>query len=134
MKIFIGNLDYQVSEDELRQEFEVFGDVASVSIVTDRDSGRPRGFAFVEMANKSEAKTAIDGLNDLGATSVADTINIIIGARQPQYAPARWMRILFDGQAGNTKCTVSWWVLFRKSEGFIGSKGDQSWYGVMDKL
>ena len=63
MKIFVGNLDYQVTEDDLRKEFAVFGDVTSVSIVTDRDSGRPRGFAFVEMANKSEAKAAIDGLN-----------------------------------------------------------------------
>lgn len=77
---------------------------------------------------------AIDGLNDLGATSVPDTINVIVGARQVAYGPARWMRILFDGQAGNTKCTVTWYVLLRKSEDFRGSKGDQSWYGVMDKL
>jgi cold-inducible RNA-binding protein len=63
MKIFVGNLSYQVTEDELRQEFMAFGAVTSVSIAADRYDNRPRGFAFVEMPTKSEAETAIAGLN-----------------------------------------------------------------------
>jgi cold-inducible RNA-binding protein len=63
VKIYAGNLSYQTTEGELRQEFEAFGTVDSVSVITDRDSGRPKGFAFIEMASKSEAEAAIAGLN-----------------------------------------------------------------------
>ncbi len=63
MKIYVGNLSYQVTEEELRQEFAAFGAVNSVSIVTDRYDNRPKGFAFVEMPTKSEAEAAIVGLN-----------------------------------------------------------------------
>ena len=63
MKIFVGNLAYDVTEDELAAEFGVYGKVQSVSIPADKVSGRPRGFAFVEMASKSEAEAAITGLN-----------------------------------------------------------------------
>ena len=63
MKIYVGNLSYQVTEEELRQEFAVFGTVSSTSIVTDRYDNRPKGFAFIEMPTKSEAEAAIAGLN-----------------------------------------------------------------------
>jgi cold-inducible RNA-binding protein len=63
MKIFVGNLSYQATEEELRQEFMAYGAVGSVSIVTDRYDHRPKGFAFVEMPTKSEAEAAIAGLN-----------------------------------------------------------------------
>ena len=63
MKIFVGNLAYDVTEDELTAEFGTYGNVESVAIPADRISGRPRGFAFVEMASKSEAEAAIEGLN-----------------------------------------------------------------------
>jgi cold-inducible RNA-binding protein len=63
MKIFVGNLSYQATEDELRQEFMAFGAVTKASIVTDRYDNRPKGFAFVEMPTKSEAEAAIAGLN-----------------------------------------------------------------------
>ena len=63
MKIYIGNLSFDVTEEELRQEFAPFGEVTSVSIPTDRYSGRPRGFAFVEMPTVSEAQAAIAALN-----------------------------------------------------------------------
>ncbi len=63
MKIYVGNLSYQVTEDELRQEFMAFGSVNSVSIVTDKYDNRPKGFGFVEMPVKSEAEAAIAGLN-----------------------------------------------------------------------
>ncbi len=63
MKIYVGNLSYEITEEDLRQEFEAFGGVDSVSVITDRDSGRPKGFAFVEMTSKSEGEAAITGLN-----------------------------------------------------------------------
>ena len=63
MKIYVGNLSYDVTEDELSAEFGTFGRVESVAIPADKFSGRPRGFAFVEMASKSEAEAAITELN-----------------------------------------------------------------------
>ncbi len=63
MKIYVGNLSYEVTEEDLRQEFVAFGEVTSVSVITDKYSGRPKGFGFIEMASKSEAEAAITGLN-----------------------------------------------------------------------
>lgn len=63
MKIFVGNLSFDLTEDELAAEFGTYGRVESVAIPSDRISGRPRGFAFVEMPSKSEAEAAIEGLN-----------------------------------------------------------------------
>ena len=63
MKIYVGNLSFDVTEEELRTEFTSFGKVESVNIITDRYSGRPKGFAFVEMPTVSEGQAAIDGLN-----------------------------------------------------------------------
>ena len=62
MNIYVGNLSFEVDEDELRQEFTAFGEVTSVAIPRDGDSGRPRGFGFVEMQTEAEAKAAITGL------------------------------------------------------------------------
>lgn len=61
--IFVGNLSYSVTEDSVRSLFEAYGAVDRVNIVTDRDTGQARGFAFVEMANNSEAQRAITELN-----------------------------------------------------------------------
>jgi RNA recognition motif-containing protein len=63
MNIYVGNLLWEVSEQDLRQAFEAFGRVASATIIRDRFSGAPRGFAFVEMPVRSEALAAISGLN-----------------------------------------------------------------------
>ena len=63
MKIYVGNLSYEVTEEDLRQEFAAFGEVTSANIITDKYSGRSKGFGFVEMASKSEAEAAITGLN-----------------------------------------------------------------------
>lgn len=62
-KIFVGNLSFGATEDSVRSMFEAYGAVDRVSIVTDRDSGQPRGFGFVEMASNSEADNAISELN-----------------------------------------------------------------------
>jgi RNA recognition motif-containing protein len=61
--IYVGNLAFNVSESELRGAFEAYGSVASVNIITDRETGRSRGFAFVEMNDANDAQRAIEGLN-----------------------------------------------------------------------
>ena len=63
MKIYVGNLTYEVTEDDLEREFAAFGEVTSANIVTDKYTGRSRGFGFVEMAKVSEGQAAIAGLN-----------------------------------------------------------------------
>jgi RNA recognition motif-containing protein len=61
--IFVGNLDFAATESSIRALFEQYGHVDRVSLITDRDTGRSRGFAFVEMGNAAEAERAIAGLN-----------------------------------------------------------------------
>jgi RNA recognition motif-containing protein len=63
VRIYVGNLSYDITDEEMRGEFEAFGEVASVDIITDKYSGRPKGFGFVEMPNQTEAQAAITGLN-----------------------------------------------------------------------
>ncbi len=62
MKIYVGNLSFDTNEESLRSAFAAHGDVEEVAVITDRDTGRPRGFAFVTMGD-SEARAAIDALN-----------------------------------------------------------------------
>jgi cold-inducible RNA-binding protein len=70
--IFVGNLDFSATESSIRSLFEPYGNVERVHVVTDRDTGRSRGFAFVEMSDSSEADRAIAALNgaDLGGRSL----------------------------------------------------------------
>jgi len=63
MNIYVGNLSYQTSEDELFELFENMGQVDSARIITDRETGRSKGFGFVEMADAEQAKAAIEQLN-----------------------------------------------------------------------
>jgi len=74
MNIYVGNLSFEVTEEELRQEFKAFGEVTSVSIITDKYTGRPRGFGFVEMPSVSEGQAAITALN--GKTLKDRTLNV----------------------------------------------------------
>jgi RNA recognition motif-containing protein len=74
MNIFVGNLSFQTSQDELHAAFAQFGNVERVNIVTDRDTGQPRGFAFVEMPDKGEAENAISQLN--GAEMNGRALNV----------------------------------------------------------
>jgi len=74
MKIYVGNLPYEITEEELRQEFGTFGEVKSVSIIADKYTGRPRGFGFVEMPTVSEGQAAIAGLN--GKAMKDQTLNV----------------------------------------------------------
>ena len=64
MNIYVGNLAHSSTEDTLRGLFEQFGEVLSIKIITDRLTGKPRGFAFVEMASKEDTEKAIAALND----------------------------------------------------------------------
>ncbi|MEO8027496.1 MAG: RNA-binding protein [Bryobacteraceae bacterium] len=73
-KLFVGNLDFGATEQSLRALFEQHGTVESVSLVTDRDTGRSRGFGFVEMSNSHEAEQAIAALN--GANLGGRAINV----------------------------------------------------------
>lgn len=72
--IFVGNLDFNTGEDDLRRVFEPYGQVDRVSIMTDRATGRSRGFGFVEMTNTEEGDKAITGLN--GTQVGGRTINV----------------------------------------------------------
>ncbi|HET9307450.1 MAG TPA: RNA-binding protein [Candidatus Sulfotelmatobacter sp.] len=72
--IFVGNLSFNTNEDELRQLFEAYGQVDRVSIMTDRDTGRSRGFGFVEMASNEDGEKAITALN--GSQVGGRTINV----------------------------------------------------------
>lgn len=64
MKIYVGNMSYDTSEDDLRKAFEAHGTVDSVSVISDQYSGRSKGFGFVEMPNETEAKAAMESLNE----------------------------------------------------------------------
>jgi cold-inducible RNA-binding protein len=74
-KIFVGNLDFGATEDSVRALFEQHGSVSSVSILTDRDTGRSRGFGFVEMADSGEADRAIAALNGTNLGGRALNVN-----------------------------------------------------------
>ena len=63
MNIYVGNLSYKVSDQELQEVFEEFGEVMSAKVIKDRETGRSKGFGFVEMGNDAEAQAAIDELD-----------------------------------------------------------------------
>jgi RNA recognition motif-containing protein len=64
MNLYVGNLSFETTERDLQQAFEAYGAVSSASVITDRETGRSRGFGFVEMPTEGEARAAIEGLND----------------------------------------------------------------------
>jgi len=71
-KLFVGNLDFKVTENDLQDAFAAYGTVVEANLVTDRATGRPRGFAFVTMSSPEEAQKAIEGMNgkDLGGRAL----------------------------------------------------------------
>jgi cold-inducible RNA-binding protein len=72
--VFVGNLSFQTTQDDLNSIFSQYGAVERVNVVTDRTTGQPRGFAFVEMASRSEAESAISALN--GTDLHGRTLNV----------------------------------------------------------
>ena len=81
-KLYVGNLDYNVSKSDLEQMFGAFGAVDSAQVITDRDSGRSKGFGFVEMKSDSEAQAAISALNGKSIDGRA----LIVNEARPQEA------------------------------------------------
>jgi RNA recognition motif-containing protein len=80
MNIYVGNLSYKVEEIDLRQIFEEYGEVASVKIISDKYSGRSKGFAFVEMNDEAQAKKAIEELNQ----KEIDGRQIVVNVARPR--------------------------------------------------
>jgi cold-inducible RNA-binding protein len=75
MKLYVGNLSFSTTEDTLQAEFGAHGKVEEVAVITDRDTGRPRGFAFVSMTNDAEARAAIESLNGTEIDGRTITVN-----------------------------------------------------------
>lgn len=80
MNIFVGNLPWKLSEDTLREKFEQHGEVTSVKIITDKESGRSKGFGFIEMSDDAEAKAAISELHE----SEVEGRNIVVNEARPR--------------------------------------------------
>ena len=91
VNIFVGNLAFTTSEQDLRQLFEPYGTVDTIRIMTDRETGRSRGFGFVEMPDNRAAQTAIDALNGTSLAGRALTVNAA-RPREPRREPRqpRW--------------------------------------------
>lgn len=81
VNLFVGNLSYQTTQEELHSAFAQYGNVESVNIITDRTTGQPRGFAFVEMSDQNEAEAAIAQLN--GAELRGRALNVNIARPKP---------------------------------------------------
>jgi RNA recognition motif-containing protein len=75
-RLYVGNLSYSMRDDTLRQQFSAFGHVASAKVMMERDSGRSKGFGFVEMGSPAEAQAAIQGLNGKEVDGRALTVNV----------------------------------------------------------
>ena len=88
MNIFVGNLAYSATEQALRQLFESYGAVEKIQIITDRDTGRSKGFGFVEMPESQAATAAIEGLNGTEFDGRALTVNAA-KPREPRREPSR---------------------------------------------
>ena len=104
MKIYVGNLSYEVTEEDLRQALGPFGQAESVTIITDKNSGQSKGFGFVEMASKADGQSVIDGLN--GKELKGRTLNVNEARPRTESSGGR------GGQGG-------------KRGGFGGGKGGQ---------
>jgi len=75
MNIYVGNLAYGVTDDDLREAFAAFGEVERASVIMDRDTGRSKGFGFVEMPDKAQAEAAISGMNEKDLSGRAIRVN-----------------------------------------------------------
>jgi cold-inducible RNA-binding protein len=84
-KLYVGNLSYETSEASIRTAFEAHGEVASVNLITDRDSGRPKGFGFVEMGSAEEAQTAKGALD--GTQMDGRALKVDVAKEQAPRAP-----------------------------------------------
>lgn len=86
MNIYVGNLDYKLTEDQLANHFAAYGEVTSARIITDKFSGRSKGFGFVEMSNDDEGRKAIEALN---GSSINNRNAVVNEARPREERPGR---------------------------------------------
>lgn len=94
MNIYVGNLPYSVRDDDLQNMFAPHGEVSSARVIMDRESGRSKGFGFVEMPNSDEAQAAIDALNDSDAEGRSLRVNDHARARivPAAHSEPAWLR------------------------------------------
>jgi|APSaa5957512622_1039677.scaffolds.fasta_scaffold183665_2 RNA recognition motif-containing protein len=85
-KMFVGNLPYRITEDDIRQAFSAFGTVTDVRLITDRATGRAKGFGFVEMSSADEANAAVEGMSgkDLQGRNIVVNIARPMAPRAPR--------------------------------------------------
>lgn len=98
MRIYAGNLSFEVTDDDLRQAFAAFGEVASATVIKDKFTGEPRGFGFVEMPDKAQAQAAIDGLN--GKELKGRTVNVNEARPRPERFGGGGGGFRFEGHRG----------------------------------
>jgi RNA recognition motif-containing protein len=89
MNMYVSNLSFNTSDEKLKQLFEKFGAVSSAKVITDRETGRSRGFGFVEMANDTEANAAMSGLNNTEVEGRAMSVSVA-REKQPRNDNRRW--------------------------------------------
>ena len=100
--IYVGNLDFAATEDQLRTLFRAYGAVETVTVVTDRDTGQPRGLAFVEMTTDGEAQDAIRALNG----SVHGGRALIVNEARPQAPPHSRTRVIYESGSQATSSLI----------------------------
>ncbi len=88
-KLYVGNLSYNTTEEDLRTLFSSYGAISSLNIINDRDTGRPKGFGFVEMGSEQEARAAINGLNGREVDGRQIKVNEA-NDRPPRNTGSRW--------------------------------------------
>jgi RNA recognition motif-containing protein len=90
MNIYVGNLSYDATDDDLRTAFEAYGEVSSVNVIRDRNTGRSRGFGFVEMATEEAGQAAIEGLN--GSELMGRNLNVNMARPRTEGSAGRGRR------------------------------------------
>jgi RNA recognition motif-containing protein len=103
-KIYVGNLSYRASEDDVRQLFEKFGEIESVKIIMDNMTGRPKGFGFVEMSSNEDADKAVAELN--GSEFMERTLNV--SEARPQTARGRDAGRSGQGRSSGRRGSGGW--------------------------
>jgi RNA recognition motif-containing protein len=89
MNMYVSNLSFNTNDETLKQLFEKFGAVSSAKVITDRETGRSRGFGFVEMANDTEANAAMSGLNNTEVEGRTMSVSVA-REKQPRNDSRRW--------------------------------------------
>ena len=124
-KLYVGNLSYNITEDEIKDTFSPFGEVTSVKIITDAATGRSKGFGFVEMANDEDADKAISSLN--GTTVMDRAINVSEARPQTERAGGRGGRPGGGGGGGRPGGGGGGRGFDRGGAGSGGGRNKNSW-------